>query len=102
MITRVVLFRWKAEVTDEQVEELMRSIQSLKGRVPGLLEMRCGRNVGGPPCGLAGGGGYTHVVVSSYPSTEVLDAYRAHPFHLDVVRMIDALEESYLLFQIET
>jgi hypothetical protein len=100
MLTRVVLFKWKPEASQEQIDDLVRSIMQLKHKVPGVIEMKCAENVGGPPCGIEGGGGYTHVVVATFPDGPTLDLYRAHPEHLEVVKKIDAIEDKFLLFQI--
>lgn len=80
----------------------MKDIRQLRLKIPGVIDICCGENLGGPPCGLDGGGGYSHVVVATFPDTKTLDTYRAHPAHLDVVKEIDAIEQAYLLFQIES
>lgn len=102
VITRVVLFTWKPQFSDDEVDELLKDIRRLREEIPGEFELRCGKNLGGPPCGLDGSGGYTHVVVATFKDKETLDGYRAHPAHLAVVKKLDRMEDTFLLFQIES
>lgn len=97
-----MLFTWKPQFSEGEVEGLLGDIRRLREQIPGEFELRCGRNLGGPPCGLDGAGGYTHVVVATFKDKETLDAYRAHPAHLAVVKKLDLMEDKFLLFQIES
>ncbi|MDY7024540.1 MAG: Dabb family protein, partial [Cyanobacteriota bacterium] len=44
MIVHVVLFKWKEDVTSDAITTAVEALQALKAKIPGILEITCGRN----------------------------------------------------------
>ncbi|KKR27180.1 MAG: hypothetical protein UT60_C0059G0036 [candidate division CPR2 bacterium GW2011_GWD2_39_7] len=44
MITHIAIFKWKPEVTKEEIEEAFNEIRSLRDKVEGLSDILCGEN----------------------------------------------------------
>ena len=47
MITHIAIFKWKPEVTKEEIEEAFNEIRSLRDKVEGLSDILCGENYNG-------------------------------------------------------
>ena len=86
MIVHVALFQWKPGVTQEQVSSALEDVRALKSKVPGLHDILCGANYSKWNDGL------THAVVVLAETQEALDAYRRHPDHVVVGKLIDGME----------
>lgn len=76
-LRHVVLFTFKAGSTQEEVAGVVRSFNSLHGRVPQVKQMEWGRNIS--PEGLDQG--FTHCFVLTFASEKDLAEYQAHPAH---------------------
>jgi hypothetical protein len=85
-VKHVVLFRIKSETTDAEVNEIMATLTSLPGKVPGLLDFSGGAY--SSPEGL--GKGFTHGFVMTFADEASRDAYLPHPEHEAVKAMIVA------------
>lgn len=68
-----------AGVRAEQASEFARRILSLEGKIPGLRAISVGTDVGR----IAEH--YDLVLVSHHDSYEDLEAYQAHPLHVEVI-----------------
>ncbi|HBE90602.1 MAG TPA: stress protein [Candidatus Andersenbacteria bacterium] len=87
MYIHIALFRWKPGVEPEEIKRALREVESLKDKVPGVVDISTGRN------SSRYSAGYTHVVLVRAESQEAIDAYRQHPDHVNVAQKIDAMEE---------
>ena len=96
MILHIVLFRWKLEVTEEQIQDVMEKFKNLKSEIPEIRELYCGENFS------KWAKGNTHAVVVMTQNRVDLEAYRNHPLHLPIAKMIEELEEDSLGFDFET
>ena len=81
MIRHIVMWNVRGASRDEKlanIERLKTSFQSLRGRVPGLLQLEIGVDSSGVDyaCDV--------VLVSEFESQAALDAYATHPEHLRV------------------
>ena len=87
MHVHIAVFRWKKNVSEAQVEEALKEVAALKFKIPGIIEISCGRNTS--PYSE----GYTHVVLVRGQSQAAIDAYRKHPDHVLVAKRIEEMEE---------
>ncbi|HBG81350.1 TPA: hypothetical protein DDW69_00735 [candidate division CPR2 bacterium] len=87
MITHIAIFKWKPEVTKEEIEEAFNEIRSLRDKVEGLSDILCGENYN------KWNDGFTHAVVVLADTQEALDAYRNHPDHKKIAAKTDVWEE---------
>lgn len=86
MIVHIALFKWKDNVRQEAIEEAMADVRSLKEKIDGVFDIRCGQNFS------KWNEGYTHAFLILARDKEALEAYRNHPDHLDVAKRIDAMD----------
>lgn len=87
MYLHVAIFKWKSNVEEQDVKDALRGVESLQDKIPGIVEITCGKNYS--PYGE----GYTHIVVVRGDTQQAIDAYRKHPDHVIVAKKIDAMEE---------
>lgn len=79
MIVHAVMFTWKSGVTSRQVEELTSAIHAMRGRIPGLVAIQ-----GGPDLGLRAGNP-DYLLVATLEDEDAWHAYQAHPLHKALV-----------------
>ena len=87
MFIHCFAFRWKAGVTEEQIERAAIEIKALQGQIPGLVETHVGRNIS--PRGLH----YTFGGVMKFADKASLDAYSDHPVHRQLLNWLILLVE---------
>jgi len=80
MIEHIVLFRWTDAATEEAKNKIMAELRSLKGKIPGIIDLSCGANF----CDRSQG--YTHGLVVRFTDRAALQAYGPHPEHQRVVQ----------------
>ncbi len=92
----MVALKLKATTTSQDGDALIEAIRRLPERVPGILELRCGRNVS-----PARAHGYEIGVFVRFPGREELQAYGPHPEHQAVSRHIQELCADVLALDFE-
>jgi hypothetical protein len=79
LIEHVVLFRWKADASPEAISAAIAGLSSLRGKIPGLVDLTCGANFcersQGYQCGL----------VVRLRDRSALETYGPHAAHQEVV-----------------
>ena len=78
MIMHTVTFRWKPEMPEGQVEQIVAALTRLNGQVPGMRWIRCGEHVGGSS------GAFDFAVVAEFDDLSAFSAYGSHPAHRTV------------------
>lgn len=84
MIQHIVLFKFKPEVSPDQIDHIFTNLAELKDLVPGIISFN-----GGPyssPEGL--NQGYTHGLIITFETAAHRDAYLPHPEHERVKAII--------------
>ena len=77
MIRHIVLFKIKDEFKDE-IDQLVKNFQGMKGRIEGLLELEAGADI------LHSERSYDLALITVFDSRESFDAYQTHPVHMPV------------------
>lgn len=77
MIKHCVLFRFRKDVADQAIRDILVRFEQLVGTIPGILAVHAGANVS--PEGLDHG--HLHGFVMDIESTALRDAYLIHPEH---------------------
>ena len=96
MVEHIVLFKWKAEATAEQITVAVEGLRGLKGLVPNILDLTVGANF------TDRGQGFTHGLVVRFPDKAALEVYGPHPAHQHVVQnFINPIRESVLALDYE-
>ncbi len=92
MILHCVFIRFKDSVKGDIRQGLYDDIAALRGMIPGILEVKSGKNTS--PEGLHGG--FEHGFIVTFESEETRDAYLPHPAHVAVGRRIAEAAEGGL------
>lgn len=79
MIVHVVMFTWKAGVSSQQIDELTAAVHAIRGKVPGLISIQ-----GGPDLGLRPGNP-DYLLVATFDDEAAWHSYQAHPLHKSLV-----------------
>lgn len=82
MINHVVMFKFKEEGLDANVQKALEMLKALPEKVEGALKFEVGRNISASP--------FAHelVLVSAFKDSESLMAYSNHPEHQKFVQYI--------------
>jgi hypothetical protein len=87
MQIHIALFKWKQGTAAEDIDRAMREVEELEDKIPGIVEISCGRNAS------KYSEGFSHVVLVRGVDQASIDAYRAHPDHVAVAEKIDRMED---------
>jgi len=80
MIEHIVLFKWKASATPEEISSVMEGLKGLQDKIPDIVSLSCGENFSDRAQG------FQHGLVVRFRDREALDAYQPHPAHTEVVQ----------------
>ena len=83
MVDHLVFFAVREDVSTENVEDLISSIQALKDEVSSTVDLSVGEDFSGRT------GEYTHALFARFEDRDGLQEYMQHPSHLDVVEKLD-------------
>src|SRR5262245_34079075 len=83
-LRHVVMFKFKAETTKEQIDEIVAGFQALPTMIEGITAFEWGTNVSQE--GLADG--FTHCFVVTFKDAKSRDAYLPHQAHKDFVAIL--------------
>jgi hypothetical protein len=86
-VRHVVVFKYKAGATPEQIRQVTQAFAALKDKIPGILAFEHGVN--DSPEGLDQG--FTHVHLLTFSSAAARDAYLPHPEHQEFGRLLGRL-----------
>lgn len=78
MIRHCAFFRFRPDLTEEEIDQLLEGFVDLKGQIDGILDVIVGQNVSTE--GLSQG--FDHGIVMDFVDAAAVDAYLAHPAHL--------------------
>ena len=91
MVDHLVLFAVKDDASPEDVEDLLASIQALRGSIPNVMDLSVGEDFSGRAKG------YTHGLFVRLRTTDDLRAYLDHPDHQAVVEKLEAITTGRLV-----
>jgi hypothetical protein len=87
MNVHIALYKWKPQITEEEIVAALLAVEALAEKIPGIVEISTGRNTS------RYSEGYTHVILVRGSNQASIDAYRAHPDHVAVAEKIDTMED---------
>ena len=95
-IMHIVLFQWNAEANEEAIDQAITGLLALKDKIPGILELTCGRNFSDRSKN------FTHGLVVHFTDRAALETYGPHPEHQHVVQnYINPIRADVLAFDYE-
>lgn len=84
----IVIFKYKPQATDEQIEEVTRALGDLKNKIPGIVAFEHGVN----DSPENKNNGFTHVYLFTFEDAEARDTYLPHPEHQKFGEMLGEME----------
>ena len=95
-VEHLVLIETNDDVTDAQIDELLDGVAGLKGKIPGVLDVKIGRNFTdrAPHIAVAG--------VITMEDRDALAAYGPHPAHQDLLKILMPAAKNVTIADIET
>ena len=88
MITHVVLFKFKPETTEAEIQRLAEGLGDLPQLIEEIREFRFGADV------IRSERSYDLGLVSSFEDLDALQRYQVHPEHQKVVAQVKAIAEN--------
>lgn len=88
MIQHIVLFKFEAETTDDQIDEAARRLRHLKHELPGIIDIQAGRNYSPRSKGYALG------LAVQFKSKADHERYTPSPEHQSVVSYINSIGQT--------
>ena len=87
MIRHIVLYWLKEKENDALMEETVAKLNSMRGKIPGLVRLHAGRDTAHTPrsCDVC--------LSMVFETAQDLEAYRTHPAHLPVQAHMHAVME---------
>jgi hypothetical protein len=95
-VEHIVLIEPKPDVSDERMQEVMEMTAGFKGGIPGVTDVKWGRNF------TDRAGDYSWGLIVTLDNTDALEGYRPHPVHQDVAEILGGLCANVLSFDFET
>lgn len=96
MIHHVVLFRWNASATPEQVAAAGTALLGMPGRIPEVRSVAFGLNL------AESSSEYTHALLVVVDDMAAVKRYVDHPHHVDVAKtFLLPIREARLAFDFE-
>lgn len=95
-VRHIVVFKYKASATPEQINEISTAFKALKDKIPGIVSYEHGVN--NSPENL--NKGFTHVYQLTFKDVAARDAYLPHPEHKNfgaLLGRLGVLEEPFVV-----
>ena len=86
-VRHIVVFKYKAGASAEQINQVTRAFRDLKNKIPGIIAFEDGVNNSPEKKNL----GFTHVYVLTFEDVAARDAYLPHPEHKKFVPLLGTL-----------
>jgi len=97
MVRHFGIFKFNPDVTQSKIDTCFEALQSMVGKIPGLLNMEHG-----PYQSDEGfNEGFTHGFIMTFDSPESRDAYLPHPIHESVKDIVVPNLEQFIVFDFE-
>jgi hypothetical protein len=95
-VRHIVVFKYKADATPEQIQQVTTAFAALKDKIPGVVSFEHGIN--NSPENL--NKGFTHVYQVTFTDAAARDAYLPHPEHRafgQLLGKLGILEEAFVV-----
>jgi hypothetical protein len=95
MITHIVLLQPKPEISTEEINKAPEMVKTLKGSIPGIIDVQISKNRSGNHQG------YTYGFLMHFVDSDALDADAPHPAHRVVSEELVRMCSHIIDFDIE-
>lgn len=94
VLRHVVLFKFKEEVADEQIDEVVKAFSALPKKIDAIQDFEWGTDVSVENKSA----GYTHGFVVTFRDAKGRDVYLPHPAHQEFVKLVGPRLDGVLVF----
>jgi len=94
LLRHVVLVKFKEDLTESQVQEVVDAYAALRGKVESILDIEYGTNISMENKSA----GFTHAFVITFADQKGLDDSLPHPAHLEFAKLARARVDDMLMF----
>ncbi len=94
-IEHIVLIEANEGKSEQEAKELLDAISGLKGKIPGVLDVKLGANFTNRAPDV------THAAVVTLEDKEALAGYGPHPAHKDVLKLLLPFAKNVTVVDIE-
>lgn len=95
-VRHVVVFKYKPNATEAQIQEVTTAFRALKANIPGIVSFETGINNSPENKNQ----GFTHVYLVTFKNTQARDAYLPHPEHKkfgELLGRLGVLEDAFVV-----
>lgn len=95
-VRHVVVFKYKPDATQEQIQKVNKAFKDLKKKIPGIVSFEYGINNSPENKDQ----GFTHVYLLTFEDAAARDAYLPHPEHKkfgELLGKLDILEDVFVV-----
>ena len=92
----IVIFKYKPDATDEEIEKVTKTLGGLKETIPGIVSFEHGVNESPEDLNKD----FTHVYMFTFEDAAARDVYLPHPKHKEFVEMLgnmDVVEDVFVV-----
>jgi len=93
-IEHIVLLEKKDDATDDQVQAVIDGIKGLKGKIPGVLDVKINENI-------TDRAPYSHGAIVTMADRDALAGYGPHPDHQQVLELLKPVAANLVVVDIE-
>jgi hypothetical protein len=95
MITHLVLFKFKPETTEAEIQQLVEGLGGLPEKIEEIREFRFGKDV------IHSERSYDLGLISSFDDLDALQVYQVHPEHQKVVAHVKTIASGVVAVDFE-
>ncbi len=90
MLKHIVLFKFKPETTEEDIQAIEKGLAGLPARIPEIKRFEFGRDI------LHTDRSHDFALVSEFEDQEAMTRYQRHPYHFAVLNKINMICDSII------
>ncbi len=94
LLRHIVLYKFKAEIAEKQVQEVVAAFSALRGKIDTIVDFERGTNISQENKSE----GFTHCFVVTFRDTAGRDVYLKHPAHDEYVKVVKDRREKVIVF----
>jgi hypothetical protein len=94
VLRHIVLYKFKPEITPQQVQEVVEAFSALPRKIGGILAFEHGTNVSRENKSE----GFTHSFLVTFVDQDALDKYLMNPAHEEYVKVVRDRREKVVVF----
>jgi hypothetical protein len=96
MVRHIVVFKYKEDASEAQIETITKAFASLQEKIPGIVSLEHGVNNSPEGKNL----GFTHVYLLTFENEAARDTYLPHPEHQkfgELLRSSEIFEDAFVV-----